>query len=133
MFLLDTNVVSDAHKGVMEPARWLARADPQAVFLSVVTIGEIERGIELLRQNKNSKATSLQDWLAGLRRDCAERILPVTEEIAIVWGRLMAGRNRGDADALIAATAIVHGLTVATRNVTDFADTGASVVNPWEA
>jgi toxin FitB len=75
----------------------------------------------------------LEAWLAGLRLDCSNRILPVTEEIALQWGRLTARTPRGDADSLIAATAIVHGLTVVTRNVTDFADTGAAVVNPWES
>ena len=133
MFLLDTNVFSDAHKGVPEPSRWLAASDPLTVFVSVITLGEIERGIEMIRRTNMPKAHRLEAWLAALRHDCSDRILPVTEDVAICWGRLMAGRTRGDADALIAATAIIHKLTVVTRNVPDFADTGVPVVNPWTA
>lgn len=133
MYLLDTNVFSDAHKGVPEPTRWLAAVDPLSVYLSVMTIGEIERGIELVRKKNALKAGRLSQWLAGLRHDCADRILPVTEEIAIQWGRISAGRTRGDADALIGATAIVHGLIVVTRNVADFSDIGVEVANPWTA
>lgn len=132
MFLLDTNVLSDAHKGVPEPARWLASANPLTIYVSVITLGEIERGIALVRARSPAKAASLAAWLDALRSDCTDRILPVTEGIALEWGRIAARRARGDVDLLIAATAIVHGLTVVTRNVADFTDTGAAVLNPWE-
>lgn len=133
MYLLDTNVLSDAHKGVPEPARWLADADPWQIYVSVITLGEIERGIELVRTTKPGKARELAGWLNALRDDCQDRILTVTEDIAREWGRIAARRPRGDIDSLIAATAVVHGLTVVTRNVADFADTGAAVINPWQA
>lgn len=131
MFLLDTNVLSDAHKGVPEPARWLAAAVPSSIYVSAITLGEIERGIETIREAKPSKAPELESWLAALRHDCSDRILPVTQDIALEWGRLVARRPRGDADSLIAATALVHGLAVVTRNVADFTGTGVDIVNPW--
>jgi len=131
MFLLDTNVLSDAHKGVPEPARWLAATAPSTIYVSVITLGEIERGIEMIRAGKPSKASELEAWLAALRHDCSDRILPVTEDIALEWGRLVARRPRGDVDSLIAATAVVHGLAVVTRNVADFAGTGVEIVDPW--
>lgn len=131
MFLLDTNVLSDAHKGVPEPARWLAAAAPSSIYVSVITLGEIERGIETIREAKPSKASELEGWLAALRHDCSDRILPVTQDVALEWGRLVARRPRGDADSLIAATALVHGLAVVTRNAADFTGTGIDVVDPW--
>ena len=77
-------------------------------------------------------AAHLAEWLRKLRHDHADRILTVTDEIAVEWGRIAAIRPRGDIDGLIAATAIVHDLILVTRNIADFEDTGASVVNPWE-
>ncbi len=76
-------------------------------------------------------AGHLSAWLEMTRTVFADRILPVTEAIAIEWGRIAAARPRGDADGLIAATALVHDLVLVTRNVADFADTGVAVLNPW--
>lgn len=133
MYLIDTNTFSDAHKGVPEPARWLASVDRTAVYVSVITIGEIERGIEMVRVSRPAKARELEAWLTVIRNENGDRILPVTEEVALEWGRLSAYRRRGDADGLILATAKVNGLIVATRNVADFADAGVQIVNPWAA
>ena len=133
MYILDTNVVSDAYKGVAEPTRWLERVDRLSVHLSVVTIGEIERGIHMLIRKNAKKAEAIADWLGRLRRDNATRILDVTEEVALRWGQISTGKARGDADSLIAATALVHDLTLVTRNVGDFADTGVRLFNPWQA
>jgi predicted nucleic acid-binding protein len=85
-----------------------------------------------LKQKSDPQAAShLAQWLQTLRRNQADRILPVTDQIAVEWGRIAALRPRGDADGLIAATAIVHDLIIVTRNVGDFEETRASVLNPW--
>ncbi len=132
MYLLDTNIVSDVQRRLPKPTEWLASVDPTSVSLSVITLGEIERGIIKLRKVDSEKATRLDLWLRELRRDNADRILAVTEDVALAWGRITAGRTRGSADTLIAATAAVHDLILVTRNVTDFDDTGVTVLNPWD-
>jgi predicted nucleic acid-binding protein len=132
MYLLDTNIVSDVQRRLPKPTAWLASIDPGSLNLSVITIGEIERGIVKQRKVDAERATRLDLWLRELRRDNADRILAVTEEVALAWGRISAGRTRGSADTLIAATALVHDLILVTRNVTDFDDTGVTVLNPWD-
>ena len=132
MYLLDTNIVSDVQRRLPKPTEWLASVDPTSVSLSVITLGEIERGIVKLRKVDSEKATRLDLWLRALRRDNADRILAVTEDVALAWGRITANRTRGSADTLIAATALVHDLILVTRNVTDFDDTGVTVLNPWD-
>lgn len=132
MYLLHTNIVSDVQRRLPKPTAWLASIDPDSLNLSVITIGEIERGIVKQRKVDAERATRLDLWLRELRRDNADRILAVTEEVALAWGRISAGRTRGSADTLIAATALVHDLILVTRNVTDFDDTGVTVLNPWD-
>jgi predicted nucleic acid-binding protein len=132
MYLLDTNIVSDVQRRLPKPIAWLASVDPESLNLSVITVGEIERGIVKLRKADPEKATRLDLWLRELRRDNVDRILAVTEDVALAWGRITAGRTRGSADTLIAATALVHDLILVTRNVADFEDTGVTVLNPWE-
>lgn len=132
MYLVDTNVVSEARRGTSQAVAWLRAVDPLAVHLSVITLGEVMRGIALKQKSDPRSAAHLSEWLRKLRHDHGDRILPVTDQIAVEWGRLAALRPRGDADGLIAATAVVHDLIVVTRNVGDFDDTGTSVINPWE-
>jgi toxin FitB len=133
MYLVDTNVISDARRKIPQALSWLQSVPPDEVFLSVVTLGEIARGIAQKQRTDPRAAQVFERWLARLRTTHRARILPITDVIAIEWGRLAAERPRGDVDGLIAATAIAHGLTVVTRNVRDFADTGVPCINPWEA
>jgi hypothetical protein len=132
MYLVDTNIVSEARRGSPEAVAWLRSVDPRSLHLSVVTLGEIMRGIALKQKSDPQTAARLAEWLQKLRHDHADRILAVTDQIALEWGRLAALRPRGDADGLIAATAVVHDLILVTRNVADFADTRVSGINPWD-
>lgn len=132
MYLVDTNVISEARRGTPQAVNWMRSVDPQAIFLSVLTLGEIMRGIALKQKSDTSAAGHLAEWLRKLRHQHVERILPITDQIAVEWGRIAAIRPRGDIDGLIAATAIVHDLAVVTRNVDDFNDTAADVINPWD-
>lgn len=132
MYLVDTNIVSEARRGTPEAVSWLRSVNPLSVHLSALTLGEIMRGIALKQKGDPRAATHLAEWLRKLRHDHLDRILPVTDEISVEWGRIAAIRPRGDVDGLIAATAIVHDLILVTRNVKDFEDTDATVINPWE-
>ncbi len=132
MYLLDTNVLSEARRGSPQALGWMRSVDPDRLHLSVITLGEIMRGIALKERSDPQAAAHLSAWLTRLRHDHAARILPVTDRVAVEWGRLSALRPRGGADGLIAATAIVHDLVVVTRNVADFADSGAACLNPWD-
>lgn len=131
MYLVDTNVISEARRGTVPAVAWLRSVDPLTVHLSALTLGEIMRGIALRQKSDPPAASHLAAWLRKVRHDHTARILPVTGQIAVEWGRIAAIRPRGDIDGLIAATAIVHDLAVVTRNVADFADTGVDIVNPW--
>jgi predicted nucleic acid-binding protein len=132
MYLVDTNVISEARRGTAEAVAWMRSADPQLIYLSTLTLGEIMRGIALKQKSDPTDAGRLAEWLRRLRHRHADRILPITDHISVEWGRISAIRPRGDVDGLIAATAIVHDLVVVTRNIADFADTGADIVNPWD-
>lgn len=133
-FLVDTDVASEigrprADRRVVE---WSNSVDPQALYLSVLTLGEISRGIESLGRRDAARSQNLQRWFDGLRHQYARRIVAVDSEIAEFWGRLDAKRSMPIVDGLLAATAIVHGMTLVTRNVRDIADTGVTILNPWE-
>ena len=138
-YLVDTNVPSelthehpDAHV-----VAFLRNAGKESLFLSVMTLGEICKGIDMLPASQ--KRDALQEWLVvDVRSWYAGRILPVTESIAERWGRLAAAAKRKGVtvavvDGVLAATAFEHDLTLVTRNVRDFADLGVVVLNPWDA
>lgn len=133
MFLLDTVVVSELRKRQRDPAvvAWIAAQRTADLFVSVVTIGEIERGIALQATRNRVFAEALRIWLDKVLSLYADRILPFELGCARRWGRLSAAIGNKTADILIAATALEHGLTVVTRNVDHFAPTGVPVVNPF--
>jgi len=133
-YLLDTNVVSEAHKrnGSPQVKDWIAAAHGPTLYISSLTVGEIRCGVELRRRRDPGQATVLERWLHGLQRQFGDRIVPVTVEAAEEWGRLNAIRPLPTADGLIAATARVNGWTLVSRNIKDFAGTGVSVVNPFD-
>ncbi|MGB1130980.1 MAG: type II toxin-antitoxin system VapC family toxin [Haloferula sp.] len=135
-YLLDTNVVSELRKGSKaDPAviKWAESTAKDRHHLSVLTLGEIRKGIETLRRRAADQAQVFDAWLVRLRNDYADDILPITPEIADQWGRLNSIRSMPVIDGLLAATALSHGLTLATRNVRDFSNTGISWVNPFES
>lgn len=139
MYLIDTNVVSEARKKDKADAgvrRFFTQvhAGKIPVYLSVVTIGELRRGVELIRHRGDApQARRLEIWLQSALTQYGDFILPLDEEIAQVWGRLRAPHPEHALDKQIAATALIHGLTVVTRNHADFAATGAKVLNPFES
>lgn len=133
-YLLDTVVLSELRK--TNPAasvlRWIRAQKSGQIFISVVSVGEIERGIEKIRKSDVAFAAELGRWLETLLTVYGEHILPVSTPIARRWGSLSAKLGNDGADILIAATALTHGLTIVTRNVKHFAPTGALVLNPFE-
>ena len=133
MFLLDTVIVSELRKrqpdvGVLA---WVSAQLEDQLHLSVVTLGEIERGIEKRRKGDPVFADALTVWLESLTRLYADRILPVTPSVARRWGRLSAQLGHESADLLIAATALTYGLTVVTRNTAHFEPTRVGLINPF--
>jgi predicted nucleic acid-binding protein len=133
-YLLDTNVVSELRKGQRcnhNVAAWFARAPEDEVFLSVLTIGEIRTGIDRIQKRDGSKAGALNRWLKGLIDDFSDRILPIDRAIAEEWGRLNAVGSLRTIDGLLAATAKVHGMSLATRNVKDIVQSGVDCINPF--
>jgi hypothetical protein len=135
MFLLDTNVVSEGRRRNAHPrlVRWLRAADADTLFLSVLTLGEIAKGAARLAARDPRQHDALRSWLETVRSGYTGRILPIDEPIAEAWGSLAARRPLPVIDGLIAATAVVHDLTLVTRNVRDGADLGVRVLDPWEA
>ena len=133
MILLDTMVLSELRKARPNArvVSYLKSQAPDAVFVSAMTIGEIEAGIEKQRGAAPEFAAELAQWLALMELQFADAILPVTPAIAKLWGRLCVQTGNKGIDNLIAATALCHNLTVVSRNVTDFEPTGVQVLNPF--
>jgi len=132
-WLLDTNIVSETRKrrpapGVMSFLDGAASSD---LFISVLTIGELRKGVEMKRRDDAALTGELGQWVDGLEMLFADRILAVDVPVAHLWGALSAGRSLPVIDTLIAATALVHGLTVVTRNGADMEATGVPLLNPW--
>jgi toxin FitB len=134
-YLLDTNLISETRKiradaGVMA---FLAAADAAGLFLSVLTLGELRKGVEAKRRTDPATADRLGAWVDGIETTFADRVLPVDAPAARLWGELSAGRILPVIDTLIAATAITRGLTLVTRNTRDVAGTGVPVLDPWQS
>jgi toxin FitB len=134
-YLIDTNVLSETRKRLPAAAvtGWIAATPPERLYVSVLTLGEIEQGIaRIWGRGDQQQASALERWLRVVETGFEDRILPVTLPIAAAWGRQKHTLPLPVIDALIAATAQVHGLTVVTRNVKDFALTGADLLNPFD-
>lgn len=132
-YLLDTMVLSETRKRDMDPAvsAFLQGADAHSLYLSVLTIGEFQRGIEIKRRDDPNAADRIGAWLAQAERDFADRILPVDENVARIWGQLSADRSRPVVDTLIAATALAHDLVLVTRNLKDVRGIEVTTLDPW--
>jgi predicted nucleic acid-binding protein len=133
-YLLDTNVVSEFRKRSPDgrASDWIRSVKSSELYLSVLVIGEIRQGIERLARRDPAQAAAIESWSDRLVAGYADRIVPVTVEIADMWGRLNAGAPVPLVDGLLAATALVHDWTLVTRNVADMERTGVRLLNPFE-
>jgi len=133
-YLIDTNIIAEVRKGKRcdsHVARWWARVADADLFLSVLVLGEIRKGIELARPRDPAKATALERWLDTVSQAFAQRILPIDQAVADAWGRLNAPHPRPTIDSLLAATAKVYDLTLVTRNVADVKHAGIKLLDPF--
>ena len=139
MFILDTNVVSELRKAKTRKAdinvmTWAASQDPSALFLSAITLLELEMGVRLAERRDATQGAILRVWITDrVLPTFKGRVLPVDEPVALCCAALHVPDPRSDRDALIAATGIVHAMPIVTRNVTDFEKTGVKILNPWGA
>lgn len=132
-YLLDTNILSETRKiranaGVLA---FLAGADSDLLFISVLTLGELHKGVESKRRVDQTGADALNNWVHSIETTFADRVLSIDSSVARLWGNLSANRSVPVIDTLIAATALVHNLTLVTRNIQDVKTTGVSVIDPW--
>jgi len=138
MYLVDTNVISEIRKkGKANPGvkRFFKQAVDQEtdVFISVITVGELRRGVELIRHRGDHKqAAMLEDWLQSILLEYSNNILYFSDTEAQVWGKLRVPHHENAIDKQIAATALIYDLTLVTRNVDDFKGTGVRLINPFD-
>lgn len=137
MHLIDTNIISEltkgnnANRGVIE-FFYNVKATNEKCYLSVVTIGELLRGVGMLRHRNDVKqANALQEWIDSIISEYSDKILPIDDEVAAIWAELRVPHHENILDKFIAATALLHSLQVVTRNTKDFEKTGVRVINPW--
>ena len=133
-YLVDTNVVAELRRrrpnaGVM---RWFDSVSAAELHLSALVLGEVRQGVERLRPKGPERAREIERWLATLADDYAERVVPVTAQVADAWGRLNARGPFPVVDGLMAATALVHGWALVTRNTRDVAGTGVTLLDPFD-
>jgi hypothetical protein len=135
MYLIDTNIISEVRKARRcDPhvAAWYRGVRDDDLFLSVLVIGEIRQGTERLRPNNPRRAAALENWLDELLGSFGERVLPVNERVAQIWGHLNARESLPGIDSLLAATAEAHRLVLVTRNLKDIERSGVRCLNPFE-
>jgi hypothetical protein len=133
-YLIDTNVISEVRKGPRaDPnvSAWYGSISDDSLYLSVLVLGEIRRGIERRRPQDAGQAAALERWLAAILRGFSDRILPIDRAVADEWGRMGVSRPISVVDGLIAATAKVHAMTLVTRNIADVRDLGVAALNPF--
>ena len=135
-FLIDTNIISEVRKGRKcnpDVARWYEGIKDESLYLSVLVIGEIRKGVKRVRLKDTAQANALESWLMAVAKAFGDRILPVDRAVADEWGRLGSSRPLPVIDGLLAATAKVHRMTLVTRNTTDIVDLDVRVLNPFES
>ena len=134
-YLIDTNVIFELRKGRRcnpHVASWFSGVAEDEIFLSVLTIGEIRRGIERIQTRDSKGASALNRWLKAITETFTDRILPVDQAVAEEWGRINVPNPLPVIDSLLAATARIHGLSLVTRNTKDVARTGVDCLNPFD-
>ncbi|OGT58035.1 MAG: twitching motility protein PilT [Gammaproteobacteria bacterium RIFCSPHIGHO2_12_FULL_42_10] len=138
MYLLDTNVISELRKAKTDKAdknviAWAKNVSASSLFVSVISILELETGVLLIEHRDSTQGAILRSWLnAHVLQVFSERILYLDVAVAQRCAKLHVPDPRSDRDAIIAATALVHGMTIVTRNVSDFDQTGVEILNPWQ-
>jgi toxin FitB len=134
-YLIDTNIISEIRKGSRcDPnvARWYAKIEDASLYLSVLVIGEIRKGIERIRSKDTAQAGALENWLLAVDKAFGERILPIDRAVADEWGRFNVSRPVPVIDGLLAATAKVHRMILVTRDTADIAGLDVQVLNPFD-
>jgi len=134
-YLLDTNVISETRRSRPDAGviAFLSAADAEGLFLSVLTLGELRKGLAFTGRTDLAASRGLAIWVEGIATNFADRVLPIDTAIALRWGELSAVGNPPVIDRLIAATALSRDLTLVTRNTKDFQSSGALLLDPWHA
>ena len=137
MFLIDTNIISELRKGQKADAgviEFFANAvkNNTPLYISVITLGELRRGVELIiNRGDVAQGRLLADWLYSVQTEYQNNVLTIDAEIALLWGKMCGSNPQNSIDKLIAATALIFELTVVTRNIKDFENTGINLLNPF--